>query len=426
MSHIILYIKEKLSTALCVVALAMLFAACSDSVEQDDPYADMPLEVGVSTSWKCGRSIGQTRALVDPLDNTDPNIYNIDAYPQRFIVNVSTKPGSAATSPNPQTFIINRTPTTNDYYSQKYIEYHTYYSQNLEKYTSCPYPKQKAQKYVLEAGTMVATGCDYTINTIKSISSVNLNGNIPNLWTVDDIKTFNNNDFLTSGGCEENVKDEKYGGSYHIERNHLFFDLGHATAMLRLYFQVSEHYSQIRYIVLREVKLARKEDVMSGLTIDASSENFLTINSEDNTNFSKIDGQPGIKLTEDPQLVACSYINPSYNYDGTKLLEDCYAPVSWTGGIANNTPLVFLCKYDIYDKDEPLDNPDADYTNHRTREAVIATNITTLKMALNGDPSAIGTTKICAGHYYDLRITIDPDYLYVLSEHDNKQHLTVQ
>lgn len=58
-----------------------------------------------------------------------------------------------------------------------------------------------------------------------------------------------------------------------------------------------------------------------------------------------------------------------------------------------------------------------------TRKGVVAKNTFTLNNVFSGSP-AVKVTEIQAGYYYDLNVTLNPDYLYVLAEHDNK-HITI-
>ena len=157
-------------------------------------------------------------------------------------------------------------------------------------------------------------------------------------------------------------------------KNHLLFTLHHRSSLLRLHFGASEKYLTIRDIVLRSVSI-NDED--------------LTL-----TNTSYIDDGYGRQLTT---MKPFAYTFPNPSTDISKL--------------------EFKCVYDIYDKDQT-------FSGHRTRKGVMATN----RVDLSSLPglSLDSNRKLKPGHYYDFEITIDPDYLYVLSEHDNKQHLTIR
>ena len=159
-------------------------------------------------------------------------------------------------------------------------------------------------------------------------------------------------------------------------RDHILFELKHLTAMLRLSFAVEEHYSQIRSIVLRSGSI-------DGTLLTCCQDEELPEGSS----------QLGMLLTGTQQVFACAFVNPA-EVHATDLMT-------------------ISCTYDIYDKDDISDG-------HCTRQGVVATN----RVRLSASPISIASLQ--TGYYYDLNVTIDPDYLYVLSEHDNKQHLTIQ
>lgn len=158
--------------------------------------------------------------------------------------------------------------------------------------------------------------------------------------------------------------------------DHLLFKLYHRTALLRLKFAVDPNYLKLRDIVLRNIQI-------NGYNVD-----FL--------DYSVLDETNGSQLSATASFIAFAYINPEVS---AFLLRN-----SWT----------FECTYDIYEKDGIS-------SAHLVRKEVTATNKVNLKALMN-----LSADELNAGYYYDLTITINPDYLYVLSEHDNKQHLNIQ
>lgn len=173
-----------------------------------------------------------------------------------------------------------------------------------------------------------------------------------------------------------------------ILHNHMQLTLHHTKALLRFGFKVSEKYSKIRYIKITGVNINDKEYPVADKVLNSTTMTFMTyfyVNPED--------------------------INPTFT---TK----------------KNT---IVCTYDIYDKDAVFPTASmtdvertaalAELDNHRTREGIKAKNTFTFNNVLNTASSQ--ATSLQAGYYYDLRVTLNPDYLYVLSEHDNK-HLTVE
>lgn len=148
-------------------------------------------------------------------------------------------------------------------------------------------------------------------------------------------------------------------------QRHMLVTLHHTKALLRFAFKVDPKYDKVRYIRVTGIRL----------------------NDADCELVDKV-------LTTDGQFIAYAYIDPT-------VVTTAY----------ENT---IQCTYNIYDKDEATNE-------HLTRKGVVAKNTFTLSsLDLNGS----NVSKLLPGYYYDLNITINPDYLYVLSEHDNK-HITI-
>lgn len=147
--------------------------------------------------------------------------------------------------------------------------------------------------------------------------------------------------------------------------NHLRFTFHHTKALLRFAFRVSSQYDKIRFIRVTNINL----------------------NGSDCELVDKV-------LTTDNQLIAYAYVDPAV--------------------VTTSSVNKIECTYNIYDKDSATD---ADLT----RKGVVAKNTFTLS-SLDSNGSKV--SKIEAGYYYDLRVTLNPDYLYVLAEHDNK-HITI-
>lgn len=159
---------------------------------------------------------------------------------------------------------------------------------------------------------------------------------------------------------------EELSGTATTNGNHIQFTLHHTKALLRFAFKVDGNYDKIR-----QVKV-------TGISLNGS-----TCTIVDNV------------LSSANQIIAYSYIDPTVvttSYENT-----------------------IRCTYNIYDKDGVTDE-------HITRKDVIAEN----KFKLNSlKDNSSPVTVIRAGYYYDLNITLNPDYLYVLSDHDNK-HMTIE
>lgn len=148
--------------------------------------------------------------------------------------------------------------------------------------------------------------------------------------------------------------------------NHLQFTFHHTKALLRFAFKVDSRYDKIRFIRVTNINL----------------------NGADCTLVDKV-------LTTDKQLIAYAYVDPAV--------------------VTTSSENQIKCTYNIYDKDSATD---ADIT----RKGVVAQN--TFKLSSLKDSNGSKVSSILPGYYYDLNVTLNPDYLYVLAEHDNK-HITI-
>lgn len=161
---------------------------------------------------------------------------------------------------------------------------------------------------------------------------------------------------------------EGYADKSNIHDTHLLLTLHHTKALLRFAFKVDPRYDKVRYIKVTGIEL----------------------NGSACTLVDKV-------LTQSNQLIAYAYIDPS--------------------AVTTTYENTLACTYNIYDKDETTDE-------HLTRKGVVAQNKFTLGSLKKADGVTL-VSAIEAGYYYDLRVTLNPDYLYVLSEHDNK-HIIVE
>ncbi|MBQ0074200.1 MAG: hypothetical protein KBT34_08385, partial [Prevotella sp.] len=387
----------------------------------NDEYADEPIEISVNASWQCGRGIATTRALTDPVGKVDVSGHSKqfpDAlYPDWLHITLTDGTAQVSSfSPLPDKYLVKKTISENDnYVTQQYIAYHAVYSlanyNDESKREKKPfYTKSQIQKLNVEANTL---------------SSRFIDGKIPQAWDNQDIATFGTIDHLTTGGAAYNVFDPLFHGRYHINRNHLFLDLGHVTALLRLHFKVDERYDKIRKIVLRKVKITKVGDT----TLSPAYEFTLNASQTIDTSLPEAE-RPGFLLTPVSKFYAYGYMKPSHSYDGYTALSSVDG-LSWGASatpISANIKLTLECTYDIYENDiiTNITNGtlNTDLSAHCTRRSVTATNAFTFGTTTASTGNTI--TKIKAGHYYDLLITINPDYLYVLAEHDDKHHITIQ
>lgn len=174
--------------------------------------------------------------------------------------------------------------------------------------------------------------------------------------------TIDDGDVLTGTAGEGDISEKTSSNQRHMQ-----ITLHHTKALLRFDFKVAESYDKIRYIKVTGIKLNDADCYLKDVVLNASG-----------------------------QLIAYAYIDPT-------VVTTTY----------ENT---LQCTYNIYDKDAATDE-------HLTRKGVVARN--TYKLGSLKDAKGNAVAEIRAGYYYDLRVTLNPDYLYVLSEHDNK-HITIE
>lgn len=184
------------------------------------------------------------------------------------------------------------------------------------------------------------------------------------------------------------LESERPADKGDISHGHLHLRLRHTKALLRFAFQVDKKYDSLRSIMVKDILF---------------------------------NGQQ------------CHVEQKVLNKTGMTYIAYCYIYPSEVDTEVLSRSNTIRCTYNIYDKDASFEADakgvvaDASITDnapHLTRQDVIAQNTFTLSRIVFRS-SAPEDQKLRPGYYYDLRVTLNPDYLYVLSEHDNK-HMTIQ
>jgi len=193
-----------------------------------------------------------------------------------------------------------------------------------------------------------------------------------------DIPLYGDKDYLLARG----TKDVKVTP----QASRVSFTLAHQTAMVRLFLSVSSSYLNLRSIKLKSLKV-----------LDVDGED--AINSVDYSATNADERKDLLSNCPDPLLLF--YVNPSHTDYATK------------------KAVIIKAIYDVYDK-----GPEGDGQNAQlTRKECVAKN----KLYLTSIKKTDNTlADITAGKYYDIKITLDPDFLYVLSDNDNKSDLVLQ
>lgn len=191
----------------------------------------------------------------------------------------------------------------------------------------------------------------------------------------DNIIKRNDLTFTATATIDEGDKLEGIATKDDLMDKHLRLTLHHTKALLRFAFRVDARYNSIRYIKITNINL----------------------NGNDITLADKV-------LSTSDQFIAYTYIDPTL--------------------VTVSKENTFRCTYNIYDKDTDFTASEEEIAKHITRPGIEARNTFVLGSLKKAD-GVTTVFSIKAGYYYDLQITLNPDYLYVLSEHDNK-HLTIK
>ncbi len=344
---------------LCTMLGLLCISSCSDDMH-DEFMDDRPLTFAVSSSWGVGRALSTRSSISDDVMSGSGDIgFTYENYPQNVTVQVDNQ-GYDSYDP---ILVSKRKMKT---VCEDHTDYYMYDSQGAETYFYIDYMGTNYRFYAwstLDADPSVKASTQITKETIWN--------NVP-----------------AFGFC-----DYLYCYKANVNSGHVLIDLKHYTAMLRLFYGYSTKYAKVRNIVLRNVKISSLNS--------AGTKKVSTLDLAARARFTTIDGALGLHLSTASKAFGYVYVNPD--------------SVGVTSSASTTTKLQLECTYDIYDDDafDSDGNPVTDISKHRTRKNVTAVSSPfTLKSA--------SISKLEAGKYYDLSVTINPDYLYVLSEHDEK------
>lgn len=239
------------------------------------------------------------------------------------------------------------------------------------------------QDYPTEIDVHCSDGTDFHLQSLSRPACSQHNGFVnygsdlseSQKYTIESIRAHSLS-FTASATIDDGDVLQGEAGESTIVGEHLQFTLHHTKALIRFAFKVDPRYDKVRYIKITGIKLNDADCVVVEKVLN----------------------------TTDMTYIAYVYVDPA---------------------VVTATNLNTLeCTYDIYDKDAIFDGKmaDSELAQHITRKDVKARN----QFQFNKLQDATYTlvTVINAGYYYDLMITLNPDYLYVLSDHDNK-HITI-
>ena len=188
---------------------------------------------------------------------------------------------------------------------------------------------------------------------------------------------------------------------------HLQFTMHHRKALVRFCFRLSDRYDKVRQILLTQVVLNGKQVHLHNLPL-LHTQAYLEAGglSREKMSYAALAYcylDPADLNVGDNNAIECTY--NIYEKDET------FTPTSWAG----TDPA------EEWNVNDPYFSTKAS-KEHLTREAVIARN--SFRFNSFKDLSGNSLSALKAGYYYDLNVTINPDYLYVLADHDNK-HMTI-
>ena len=181
--------------------------------------------------------------------------------------------------------------------------------------------------------------------------------------------------------------------------NYVFLLFDHLYAALSIYMKVDADYANLRTIKLKRLELS----TMKGESA-TSQKTTITIDLKATEDGSV---SPIQSITYTPQGGSAGSGHEFWSSAAGEELETDYNSAPFTGYFMPDdiTTLVLTSEYDVYDKETPEPN--------LIRKGCKATNTLVLRDLMG--PYFSGTER---GYKYTLRMTIQPTYLYVLSDPD--------
>jgi hypothetical protein len=218
----------------------------------------------------------------------------------------------------------------------------------------------------------------------------------------DDYKA--SGDYTVTGLQQGDFSYEAKAMGENPKGNYVFLLFDHLYSALRLRIRVDGDYNKLRTIKLKKIQLQTSTD--AGLTKRKTNVTITLNKTTDESSPIALDefGNELIEFTPVGTLTSDSVVFSSK--DGHLLTTD-YQPFQSHFMPKGVTKLIVTSTYDIYDKDTSV-NPDGNLV----RKDCKATNI----IQLNKIVDRFTETK--RGYRYTLNMTIQPTYLYMLSEPD--------
>ena len=194
-----------------------------------------------------------------------------------------------------------------------------------------------------------------------------------------------------------------FNSDFKAEGNYLFLLFDHLYAAMRFRFRVGDEYAKLRTIKVRKLELSAYQD--EACTIPMKKVKTTVTLRANETGASPIVGD--IEFTPDGNEDADTAVICDRDTDPVLLptgdnWSDClgFAPKMATYFVLSTT-------YDVYDNNRTTEHPDGNLI----RQGCVADNRLNLRSLFN-------SVNIRRGYMYTIKLTVEPTYLYMLSEPD--------
>ena len=274
------------------------------------------------------------------------------------------------------------------------------------KGSSTPYqlygyiPKEDAEGATITANGTFSNGAVLKINGLNTVTPSDVCVIVGAKDGNDDGNNYNEASPYTVTGLSTGKFDVKFN-SGDGAKNYIFLLFDHLYSSLRFSFKVADTYYALRTIKLKKLELIAYANE-SGGGVRAKYNATITLRKND-AGTSPIVGTVTFTADNSSAYVAPT---PLYEGDGLKLTNTtseflgCFVP-----GV--NTYFKLRSTYDVYDKNVTATNPDGNLI----RQNCQAENTIDLRAKFE-------TSSSMRGHCYKYEITVQPTYLYVLSDPD--------
>jgi len=260
-------------------------------------------------------------------------------------------------------------------------------------------PKEDAASAIITPNGSYSNGAVLTIEGLNTVTPSDVCVLIGAKDGPSSISDGPEGDRLRPGYFETQIK---------AENNYIYLLFDHLYASLRFNFKVDPTYAALRTIRLRKLELvAYKDGQQTSVSAKFNAEITLLAN---NTGSSPIVGS--VRFTP---VTSSASVPPVtlFEWDGTVANEvtlSTTTPTSFMGCFVpgDNTYFKLRSTYDVYDNNTTTAHPEGNLV----RQGCQAENTIDLRKWFGND---LTTTR---GHSYSLTLTVQPTYLYVLSDPD--------